>query len=68
VVCSAVDELVFVTFIGLGERSLGMDIPTPLIFECRSGLVGFFRRPNKGQLSMVKYDSPFATDGFMWVL
>jgi hypothetical protein len=59
---------VFVTFIGLGERSLGMDIPTSLIFECRGGLVGFFRRPNKGQLTMVKDDGPFATDGFMWVL
>jgi hypothetical protein len=65
VVCSAGGDLVFVSFIELGERGLGMEIPAPLIFKRSGGLVRAFRRPNKGQLTMVKNDSPVATYGFM---
>jgi hypothetical protein len=45
-----------------------MEIPTPLMFKRSGGLVRAFRRPNKGQSTMVKNDSPVATDGFMRVL
>jgi hypothetical protein len=68
VVCSVVSKLVFMSLIGLAERSLGIDVPMPLIFKRRGRLVRVFRKPNKGQLTMVKDDSPVAKDGFMWVL
>jgi hypothetical protein len=68
VVCNAVGELVFVSFMGHGERTLGIDVPTPLIFKRRGGLVRVFRKPNNGQLTMVKDDSPVAKDGPMRVL
>jgi hypothetical protein len=47
---------------GLGERTLGIDVPTPLIFKRRGGLVRVFRKPNNGQLTMVKDDSLVAKD------
>jgi hypothetical protein len=73
VICSvdcAIGEMVIVSFIWSGQRSPGMNVSTPLIFErvlVDEVLVWVLRRPNKAQLTMLRDNSPFEpiADGFI---